>query len=73
MLPNVLSDGALLVKLFPEQDNKTLGSQVTEEDAEAGSKDGYTFYCWFVLPWHGEIKWEEDNPDNHEQHHTDSD
>lgn len=34
MLPNVLSDGALLVKLFPEQDNKTLGSQVTEEDAE---------------------------------------
>lgn len=50
MLPNVLSDGALLVKLFPEQDNKTLGSQVTEEDAEAGSKDGCTFYCWFVLP-----------------------
>lgn len=73
MLPNVLSDGALMIKLFPEQHNITFRGQMTTKDAEAGSEDGCTLYCWLVFPCQGQINGEEDDPDDYKQQHTDGD
>lgn len=62
MLPDELRNGILIIKLFPEHHNVTLGSQMTAEDVVSGNKYGRTTYGWFIPSLQCEKKREEDDP-----------
>lgn len=64
MFPNVLTDSILIIKLFPEQHNVTLGGQVTAEDAEARDQNSRAAYSRFVLSFQSNKDWEENDPND---------
>lgn len=64
MLPDVLSNGILIINLFPEYYNVTLWGQVTAEDAVARNEDGCTLNGLFVTPKQTDINWNEEDPND---------